>query len=42
MCEDVRGSVDGGMVTVLTAIGVFRSMLTVASEINAWARLGII
>jgi hypothetical protein len=42
VCKDVGGSVDCGMVTVYTAIGVLRDMLTVASEVNAWAKLGIV
>lgn len=39
--EDVGGGIDGGMVTVHTTVSVLRSMLTVASEIDARARLNI-
>ena len=41
MREDARGSIDSGVITVHTAIVVFRSMLTVTSEIDDCDRLRI-
>lgn len=41
VCEDIRRSIDGRVVTVNATIGVLRGVLIVASEIDAWARLRI-
>ena len=41
MREDACGSIDSGVITVHTAIVVFRSMLTVTNEIDDCDRLRI-
>ena len=40
VCEDVGRRIDSGVVAVYTTICIFRSVLTVSSEIDAWAIMG--